>query len=97
MLTRLLAAAAVAVAALAAAAAPVSAAEPVFSAKPCPAGWTVGERTVECGTLTVDEARNGSGGRRIDIAVAIVRARFVIRRGCPAVYGSFISTAITST
>ena len=77
MLTRLLAATALAVAvltALTAVPAPALAAEPVFTAKPCPADWAVGGRTVECGTLTVDEARDGSGGRRIDIAVAIVRA-----------------------
>lgn len=75
MLTRLLAAAFVSVAALPAfALATPSAAEPAFAATPCPADWAVGGRTVECGTLTVDEARDGSGGRRIDIAVAIVRA-----------------------
>jgi pimeloyl-ACP methyl ester carboxylesterase len=48
------------------------AAEPVFTARACPADWPTGR--IECGTLTVDEARDGSGGRRIDIAVAIVRA-----------------------
>src|SRR5690606_3419129 len=74
MLIRLLAAAALAVAAVAAVPAPAKAAEPVFTTRPCPADWAGGARTVECGTLTVDEARDGSGGRRIDIAVAIVRA-----------------------
>jgi len=74
MLTRLLAAAALSIAAFAAVHAPASAAEPVFTARPCPADWATAGRTVECGTLTVDEARDGSGGRRIDIAVAIVRA-----------------------
>lgn len=79
MLSRLIAAATLAVATLAAApapasAVPASAAEPTFTARPCPADWAVSGRTVECGMLTVDEARDGSGGRRIDIAVAIVRA-----------------------
>lgn len=74
MFTRLLAAAALSIAAFAAAPEAASAAEPVFMARPCPADWATGGRTVECGTLTVDEARDGSSDRRIDIAVAIVRA-----------------------
>ena len=79
MSIRLLATAALAVAALSAAGcatAPAArlAAPPVFTARACPADWVPGGRTVECGTLTVDEARDGTGGRRIDIAVAFVRA-----------------------
>ena len=79
MSIRLLATAALAVAALSAAGcatAPATslAAPPVFTARACPADWVPGGRTVECGTLTVDEARDGTGGRRIDIAVAVVRA-----------------------
>ena len=45
---------------------------PVYTVKPCPADWTTGR--VECGTLNVVEARDGSSDRRIDIAVARVRA-----------------------
>ncbi|MGV8928775.1 MAG: alpha/beta hydrolase [Brevundimonas sp.] len=79
MLTRLMAAAALSVAALSAAGCatvspPEPPAPPVFTARACPADWAASGRTVECGTLNVDEARDGSGGRRIDIAVAIVRA-----------------------
>jgi pimeloyl-ACP methyl ester carboxylesterase len=79
MSIRLLAAAALSFAALSAAGcasvpAPSRAPAPVFAAKACPTEWVTGGRAVECGTLTVDEARDGSGGRRIDIAVAIVRA-----------------------
>lgn len=72
MLSRLLWVAAVAAAALVLAPRPAAAAEPVYTPKACPADWPAGR--VECGTLTVDEARDGSGSRRIDIAVAIVRA-----------------------
>ncbi|MDP1911896.1 alpha/beta fold hydrolase [Brevundimonas sp.] len=79
MLLRLLTATALSVAALSAGACatlsePALAVEPVFTTRACPADWVPGGRAVECGTLTVDEARDGSGGRRIDIAVAIVRA-----------------------
>jgi pimeloyl-ACP methyl ester carboxylesterase len=74
MLTRLLAV--VVFAALATGlAAPASAADPVFAAKACPADWPTGVRETTCGTLTVDEARDGSAGdRRIDIAVVILKA-----------------------
>lgn len=72
MLTRILTGAVLALAAFVTAPTAVSAAEPVFTAKACPADWPTSR--VECGTLTVDEARDGSSSRRIDIAVAIVRA-----------------------
>ena len=56
-------------------AAPVLAAAPVFTDKPCPSDWPTGLREVRCGTLTVDEARDGSvSDRRIDIAVVIIKA-----------------------
>lgn len=74
MLSRLLAAVAFAVVAIGSAA-PASAADPVFTAKACPADWPTGVRETTCGTLTVDEARDGAAGdRRIDIAVVILRA-----------------------
>lgn len=56
------------------AAAPARAAEPVFTDTACPADWPQGVREVRCGTLSVDEARDGSSDRRIDIAVVILRA-----------------------
>ena len=52
-----------------------SAAEPVYAIKPCPADWSTGDRVVECGTLTVDETRGDPNTRRIDIAVARIKAR----------------------
>jgi pimeloyl-ACP methyl ester carboxylesterase len=56
-------------------AAPVLAADPVFTDKACPGDWPTGLREVRCGTLTVDEARDGSvSDRRIDIAVVIIKA-----------------------
>lgn len=55
-------------------AAPASAADPVFTDAACPADWPTDVREVRCGTLTVDEARDGSSDRRIDIAVVIVKA-----------------------
>ncbi|WP_298162583.1 alpha/beta hydrolase [Brevundimonas sp.] len=55
-------------------AAPAIAADPVFTDTACPADWPAGVREVRCGTLTVDEARDGSSDRRIDIAVVIVKA-----------------------
>lgn len=56
------------------AAPPARAAEPVFTEAPCPAAWPTGVREVRCGTLTVDEARDGSTARRIGVAVVIVKA-----------------------
>jgi pimeloyl-ACP methyl ester carboxylesterase len=53
---------------------PAQAADPVFTDTACPADWPSGVREVRCGTLTVDEARDGSSDRRIDIAVVIVKA-----------------------
>lgn len=53
---------------------PARADEPVYAVQPCPADWVTGVREVECGTLTVDETRGDPASRRIDIAVAIVRA-----------------------
>lgn len=50
------------------------AADPVFTEAACPADWPTDVREVRCGSLTVDEARDGSSDRRIDIAVAIVKA-----------------------
>lgn len=55
-------------------AAPALAADPVFTDTACPADWPTGVREVRCGMLTVDEARDGSSERRIDIAVVIVKA-----------------------
>jgi len=52
-----------------------SAAEPVYAIKPCPADWATGDRVVECGTLTVDETRGDPASRRIDIAVARIKAK----------------------
>lgn len=56
------------------AAEPAFAADPVFTDTACPAEWPTGVREVRCGNLTVDEARDGSSDRRIDIAVVIVKA-----------------------
>ncbi|MES2861565.1 MAG: alpha/beta hydrolase [Pseudomonadota bacterium] len=53
---------------------PAFAADPVFTDTACPAEWPTGVREVRCGILTVDEARDGSSDRRIDIAVVIVKA-----------------------
>jgi len=50
------------------------AADPVFTPKACPADWVQGVRDVTCGALTVDEARDGSSDRRIDIAVVVMKA-----------------------
>jgi pimeloyl-ACP methyl ester carboxylesterase len=50
------------------------AADPVFTDTVCPADWPTGVREVRCGNLTVDEARDGSSARRIDIAVVIIKA-----------------------
>ena len=56
-------------------AAPASAADPVFTTTTCPADWPAGVRETTCGTLTVDESRDGApGDRRIDIAVVILKA-----------------------
>ncbi|AQR62850.1 alpha/beta hydrolase [Brevundimonas sp. LM2] len=57
-----------------AAAAPAAAGDPVYVVKDCPADWPTDVRTVECGTLTVDETRGAADSRRIDIAVVRVRA-----------------------
>ncbi|RZJ05262.1 MAG: alpha/beta hydrolase [Brevundimonas sp.] len=78
MLSRLLAAVAFLVVA-SGLAAPASAAEPVFTPKACPADWPSDVRETVCGTLTVDEAREGptvgTSPRRIDIALVILKAR----------------------
>ena len=48
---------------------------PVYTVKACPANWPAQTaRVVECGTLTVDETRGDPNTRRIDIAVATVKA-----------------------
>lgn len=74
MPTRILPVLAFAVLALGAAA-PASAADPVFTAATCPADWPANVRETTCGTLTVDESRDGApGDRRIDIAVVILKA-----------------------
>lgn len=74
MPTRSLAALAFAFLALGAAA-PASAADPVFTTTACPADWPTQVRETTCGTLTVDESRDGApGDRRIDIAVVILKA-----------------------
>ncbi|MEC8456796.1 MAG: alpha/beta hydrolase [Pseudomonadota bacterium] len=57
------------------AAPPAQAAEPVFTEKACPADWPTEVRQVRCGTLTVDEARDGTvSDRRIDLALVIIKA-----------------------
>src|SRR5690606_10970768 len=53
---------------------PTRAEAPVFADTPCPADWPAGVREVRCGTLTVDEARDGSSDRRIGVAVVILKA-----------------------
>lgn len=53
---------------------PARAEAPVFTDKPCPTDWPGGVREVRCGTLTVDEARDGSTDRRIEVAVVILKA-----------------------
>lgn len=73
MILRTLAVLAV-VAGLTALAPPAKAAAPVFTDTPCPADWPTGVREVRCGTLTVDEARDGSSDRRIGVAVVILKA-----------------------
>jgi len=73
MILRTLAVLAV-VSGLTALAAPAQAAAPVFTDAPCPADWPTGMREVRCGTLTVDEARDGSTDRRIGVAVVILKA-----------------------
>lgn len=48
---------------------------PVYKVTACPTDWPAQTaRTVECGTLTVDETRGDPHTRRIDIAVATVKA-----------------------
>lgn len=47
---------------------------PVFTDRACPSDWPAGVREVRCGLLTVDEARDGSTDRRIDVAVVILKA-----------------------
>ncbi len=74
MILRSLAGLAFAIALIGAAAPPARAAEPVFTDTACPADWPTDARQVRCGTLTVDEARDGSNARRIDIAVVILKA-----------------------
>lgn len=73
MILRTLAVLAV-VSCLTALAPPAKAAAPVFTDTPCPADWPTGVREVRCGTLTVDEARDGSSDRRIGVAVVILKA-----------------------
>ncbi|EHN77302.1 TAP domain protein, partial [Streptomyces coelicoflavus ZG0656] len=54
---------------------PAKAAAPVFTEKACPAEWPTEVRQVRCGTLTVDEARDGTvSDRRIDLALVIIKA-----------------------
>jgi pimeloyl-ACP methyl ester carboxylesterase len=55
-----------------------------FTAKPCLEDIRATGREVGCGTLTVAEDRSKSGGRRIRLEVAIVKARHP-RRGLPPV------------
>ena len=50
------------------------AAAPEFRDAPCPADWPTGVREVRCGTLMVDEARDGSTDRRIGVAMVILKA-----------------------
>lgn len=74
MLFRTLAGLALAVGLAGVSAPSARAADPVFTDKPCPADWPTGVREVRCGTLTVDEARDGSSDRRIGVAVVILKA-----------------------
>ncbi|WP_426025500.1 alpha/beta hydrolase [Brevundimonas sp. TSRC1-1] len=73
MILRTLAVLAV-VSGLTALAPPVKAAAPVFMDTACPADWPTDVREMRCGTLTVDEARDGSTDRRIGVAVVILKA-----------------------
>ncbi len=73
MILRTLAVLAV-VSGLTALAPPVKAAAPVFTDTACPADWPTDVRETRCGTLTVDEARDGSTDRRIGVAVVILKA-----------------------
>ncbi|MDO9609266.1 MAG: alpha/beta fold hydrolase [Brevundimonas sp.] len=73
MILRILAVLA-AVSGLTALAPPAKAAAPVFTDAPCPTDWPAGVREVRCGTLSVDEARDGSTDRRIGVAVVILKA-----------------------
>lgn len=50
------------------------AAEPVFEPTACVGDYSAVSQKVDCGKLFVDEARGVPGSRRINIAVAIVRA-----------------------
>jgi len=54
--------------------APARAADPVFTPHACPSEWPSDVRETVCGALTVDEARDGSSDRRIDISVVILKA-----------------------
>jgi pimeloyl-ACP methyl ester carboxylesterase len=63
---------------------PVRAAEPVFTPAACAGDYAGVINKVDCGTLTVDEARGEPGSRRIAIPVAIARAT-APRRGLPPV------------
>lgn len=50
------------------------AAEPKFTPGPCAGDYSGVAKTIECGTLTVDETRGGPGARRVALPVTIVKA-----------------------
>lgn len=50
------------------------AAEPKFTPSPCAGDYSGVAKTIECGTLTVDETRGGPGSRRVALPVTIVKA-----------------------
>lgn len=58
----------------AAACSPAAAAGPEWKAQACPAAYAETPYKVECGTLTVDEARGVAGTRRISFPVVRVKA-----------------------
>ena len=74
MLIRTMLAAAAAFGALACAAPTAEAAAPAFTPTGCTGDYAGVTNRVECGTLTVDEARGSRRSRRIDMPVVIVRA-----------------------
>jgi pimeloyl-ACP methyl ester carboxylesterase len=61
-------------AALALAAGAAHAAEPKFTPGPCAGDYSGVANRIQCGTLTVDEARGGPSPRRVALPVAIVKA-----------------------
>ena len=46
-----------------------------YRAKPCPEALQRAGREVSCGTLTVVEDRSAARGRKLELAVAVLKAR----------------------